>query len=150
MAVITDIADAVVEELNGHTFSQSFEAQRHYRPLVTLPEMASLHVSVVPKAVSIERLDRTSHQEDYQVDVAIQKKVDAVDNTTLDPLTALVQEVADFLRDLRLSEVWTRSGAALPSAICVAVRNEPIYAPEHLDDLRQFTSVLTLTYRVVR
>jgi hypothetical protein len=74
--------------------------------------------------------------------VAIQKKVDAVDNTTLDPLTALVQEVADFLRGQRL--------AALPSAICVAVRNEPIYAPEHLDGLRQFTSVLTLTYRVVR
>lgn len=142
MAVITDIADAVVTELNGHTFSQAFTAVRHYRPLFNLADMQSLHVTVVPKAVSVERLDRTSHQEDYQVDVAVQKKVDAVDNTTLDPLTALVQEVADFLRGRRL--------AGLPAAICVADRNEPIYAPEHLDDLRQFTSVLTFTYRVVR
>ena len=142
MAVITDIADAVVTELNGHTFSQPLTAVRYYRPVFDLAEMSALHVSVVPKAVAIERLNRSRHQEDYQVDVAVQKKVDAVDNATLDPLTALVQEVADFLRGRRL--------AAYPGAVCVGVRNEPIYAPEHLDDLRQFTSVLTLTYRVVR
>ena len=142
MAVITDIADAVVAELNGHTFSQPLAAVRHYRPLFDLAQMQDLHVTVVPKALAVERLDRTSHQEDYEIDVAVQRKVDAVDNTTLDPLTALVQEVADFLRGRRL--------AALPAALCVAVRNEPIYAPEHLDELRQFTSVLTFTYRVVR
>ena len=142
MAVITDIADAVLAELNGHTFSQPLVAVRHYRPIFDLAEMSALHVSVVPKAVAIERLDRSRHQEDYQVDVAVQQKVEAVDNATLDALSGLVQEIADLFKNVRL--------AAYPGAACVGVRNEPIYAPEHLDELRQFTSVLTLTFRVVR
>ena len=29
-AQIIDLADAIVEQLNGHSFSQSFEAQRGY------------------------------------------------------------------------------------------------------------------------
>ena len=142
MATITDIADAVVQELNAGSWSLPLSAERHYRPLFDLADMAALHVTVVPKGVVVERADWSRSQFDYQVDVAVQKKVAAVDNATLDPLTALVQEVADFLRGRRL--------AALPAAMCVAVRNEPIYAPEHLDELRQFTSVLTFTYRVAR
>jgi hypothetical protein len=32
----------------------------------------------------------------------------------------------------------------------VRTENVPVYAPEHLEEYRQFTSVLTLTFRVVR
>ena len=32
MAVITDIADAVVAEMNGHKFAQPFIAERRIRP----------------------------------------------------------------------------------------------------------------------
>jgi hypothetical protein len=140
--VITQIADAVVQELNGHEFSQPLEAKRYYRPLFDLAAMADLHVSVVPKAASAERLDRSRHQEEYQVDVAVQKKVEALDNTALDPLAGLVEEIGLFLRDRRLG--------ACPAAVWLRTENVPIYAPEHLDELRQFTSVLTLTYRLVR
>ncbi len=34
--------------------------------------------------------------------------------------------------------------------IWVKADNAPIYSSEHLSELRQFTSVLTLTFRVVR
>jgi hypothetical protein len=142
MATVTDIADAVAAELNGHTFSQPFEAKRYYRPLFDLAAMSALHVSVVPKGVSAERMDRSRHQEEYQVDVAVQKKVEALDNATLDLLAGLVEEIGLFLRDRRL--------AACPAAVWLRTENVPIYAPEHLDELRQFTSVLTLTFRVVR
>jgi hypothetical protein len=30
------------------------------------------------------------------------------------------------------------------------VKNEPVYSLEHLDEFRQFTSVITLTFRVWR
>jgi hypothetical protein len=142
MAVVTDIADAVVAELNGHTFSQPLTAARYYRPLFDLKDMAALHVSVVPKGVSVERLDRSRHQEEYQVDVAVQKKVEALDNATLDALAGLVEEIRLFLQDRRLT--------SYPAAVWLRTENVPIYAPEHLDELRQFTSVLTLTFRVVR
>ena len=142
MATITDIADAVVTELNGHAFSQPFTAARHYRPVFTLEDMSALHVTVVPKGLTIEQLDRSRNQHDVQVDVAVQKKFSSGDAAELDPLMTLVEEVADFFRLRRL--------AAYPNALWMRTENVPVYAPEHMDDLRQFTSVVTLTFRVAR
>jgi len=142
MATITDIADAVVADLNGHTFSQSLTAVRYYRPVFDLGEMQTLHVSVVPKGVTIERADRSRNQYDFAIDVAVQKKFESGDAAELDPLMSLVEEIADFFRLRRL--------ASYPDAIWVRTDNVPVYAPEHLEEFRQFTSVLTLTFRAVR
>jgi hypothetical protein len=54
----------------------------------------------------------------------------------------LVQEIADRLRFDRL--------AGYPLAVWIKTEHTAIYAPEHLDQLRQFTSVLTLTFRAMR
>ena len=142
MAAITNIADAVMAELNGHTFSQALTAVRYYRPVFDLGEMQTLHVSVVPKGVTIERADRSRNQYDFAIDVAVQKKFEAGDAAELDPLMTLVEEIGDFFRLRRL--------AAYPDAVWVRTDNVPVYAPEHLEEFRQFTSVLTLTFRVVR
>jgi hypothetical protein len=142
MATITDIADAIVAELNGHAFSEELTAVRFYRPVFDLGEMSDLHVSVVPKGVIIERADRTTNQEEYAVDVAVQKKFHAGDNAELDALMSLVEEVAGFFRFRRL--------VTYPIACWVRTENAPVFSPGHLEEFRQFTSVLTLTYRVVR
>jgi len=142
MATITDIADAVVTELNGRSFSQPLTAVRYYRPVFDLGEMQTLHVSVVPKGVTIERFARSRNQYDFAIDVAVQQKFQTGDNTELDALLALVEEIADFFRLRRLT--------SYPAAIWVRTDNVPVYAPEHLEEFRQFTSVLTLTFRVVR
>ena len=39
---------------------------------------------------------------------------------------------------------------SFPNAVWVKTENAPVYAVEHLDQLAQFTSVLTLTFRVIR
>jgi len=142
MATITDIADAVALELSVHVFSQAFTARRYYRPVFDLGEMTTLHVSVVPKGVTIERADRHRNQYDFAIDVAVQQKFQTGDNAELDALMALVEEIADFFRLRRL--------AAYPDAVWVRTDNVPVYAPEHLEEYRQFTSVLTFTFRVVR
>ena len=54
VAGITEIADAVTAELNAGSFSQAFTAERHYRPVFDLPEMGTLHVTVVPQGMTIE------------------------------------------------------------------------------------------------
>ena len=144
MAVVTDIAEAVKDELNGGSFSQSFTAERHYQPVFELPEMKTLHVTVVPKGMTINPASRGLIQHDYQIDIAVQKKFSTGDggNTELDALMTLVEEIGDFFRRRRLS--------GLPNAACVKIENTPIYAAEHMEQLRQFTSVITLTFRVLR
>ena len=75
MAVIIDIADAVVTELNGATLSLPLTAERHYRPIFDLKDMKTLHVTVVPKGVEVTPAGRSNNHYDYQIDVAVQKKL---------------------------------------------------------------------------
>ncbi len=143
MCVITDVADAVVATLNAGDFSEPFEARRCYLPLLELPALKDLHVSVVPRGVTVANIGRGVNQHEVQVDVAVQKRVGEEATEELDALMGLVEEIADeFSRTPRL--------ASYPGAVRTNVENTPIYAQEHLAEMRLFTSVLTLTFRVAR
>lgn len=142
MAVITDIADAIVAELNGATFSQPVTAVRSYLPQYDLTEMQNLHVTVVPKGVVLGSADRSRGQGDYSIDVAVQRKFAAGDNADLDGLTNLVEEIINHFRGRRLD--------SYPDAAWLKTEQTVLYAPEHMAELRQFTSIVTFTYRVLR
>ncbi len=141
MTSIITISDALVTVLNGHTFSEPFTAARSYRPVFDLKEMADLHVTVVPHGIEMSMVGRNVAQDDVQIDLAVQKRLSAPENedAELDALMALVLEIADFVR----------STGQFAGAIWINTENVPIFSPEHLSELRQFTSVLTLTFRVI-
>jgi len=141
MATITEIANSVVATLNAGTFAQPFTAERHYLPRFELPDMTTLRVSVVPKGIASQALDRNRDRVDYRIDVAVQHKTDT-DMATLDALMTLVEAIGDYLQGTPL--------VGYPQARCVEMVNDPIYAPEHLDEFRQFTSLMTFTYRMWR
>lgn len=141
MAVILDIADAVVTELNSTEWSQEFTAERRYRPELKLADLATLHVLVVPRSVESSTATRSGYQHDYKVDVGVLQRFSEAESEEIDDLMDLVEEIADHFAGLRLDS---------PDAICVATANEPVYAQEHMAQWRQFTSVLTLTFRLWR
>ena len=140
MAVINQIAAAVVIELNGTEFSMPFTAKQEFLPRLDLAEMKELHVTVVPKGVTVLTGSRAHSQHDYEIDVAVQKK--AASDDEIDALMGLVDEIADHFRQKRLP--------GFVSAAWVRTENEPLYAQEHLEQLGQFTSVVTFTFRMMR
>lgn len=150
MSLVTQIADAVTAELNAApsgTFDPAFTAQRKVLPVHELKDLAELKVTVVPKAVQITGSTRSASQYDITVDIGIQRKLSPAPgsndmDTEVDTLGALVDQIADYLRQRPL--------AALPGASWVSIANEPVYAPEHLLEQRVFTSVLTVTYRALK
>lgn len=144
MSAITDLARAVTAELNdpaGPLAGQA-EAVMAYRPVYDLQDMKHLHVTVVPRAVEMAAASRERVQADLRIDIGVQRKVDPEDPPAVEALLSLVEQIADYLRD--------RRPADMPQAAWVSTQNEPVYALEHLDQLRQFTSVLTVTYRLMR
>jgi len=141
MTPIIDIAEAVVAELNASGLLPGVMAQRHYRPTFDLKEMKDLHVTVVPRGVEMSTAGRGLAQREVQIDIGIQKKLATSEASEIDALMALVGQLADYLRGRRLG--------LSPEAVWVKTENTPIFAPEHLEQWRQFTSVLTLTYRVM-
>lgn len=143
MSTITQVADAIATALNDVTFSQEVTAQRLYQPSFELADLETLRVSVVPKSVTVTNASRAHAFLDCAIDIGVQKKLSAaVENadTEIEELLVLAEEIADHLRQKRLE--------AMPEALWVSLEHEPIFAPEHLDQHRQFTSVLTVTYRV--
>lgn len=143
MSVITDLADAVAASLNDASFSAEFIAERLHQPSFDLAELSELHVSVVPRSQTIANATRQHSFFDCEIDIGVQKKL-APGNTDaeVDALLDLVQEIADHLRLKRLADY--------PEAGWLAIAHDPVVASDHLDQNRQLTSVLTVTYRVKR
>ena len=141
MATVSAIASAVAAKMNAATFSQEFEAEVVFRPIFDLRNLKTLKVSVVPRAVSFERASRNANSRLVQVDIGIQRKL--TDESDIESLLELVEEITlCFGVGKRLPEY--------PEALCVEIENEPVYAPEHIEQYRQFTSVVTLTFEVIR
>ena len=137
-AAIVQLADAVVTDLNAATFSQSFTAQRSYLPRWKLEELATIRVTVVPKDDVGERASRAQWQEDYQLDVAIQQRLNANETAQMDALVLLGQELADYFK--------SRNPAG-DLATLVAVAFAPLFDPDHLEKHKTLTTVLNLTFR---
>ena len=142
MSTLIDIADALVASLNAASFSQEVTAERRYRPTFELTELDALRVSVVPKSLAIASATRAANYFDCASDIGVQKKVNPDEPTEIDALMNLAEEIADHLRMKRLNDA--------PEAAWLSIENEPVFAPEHLDQERTFTSVLTVRYRVPR
>ena len=136
-ADIIDIAEAIVTELNSHAFSQPFISQRGYLPTFDLPEMNELKVTVVPKEDDGKLDTRTQSTHDYAIDIGIQKKPPTIDNNQLDPLMLLTQQIADHFL----------FGKQAAGATLISPSVRILYLQDHLQKLRQFTSVVTLTFR---
>lgn len=142
VAALIEIADAVVADLNAASaagqFAVSFVARRLYLAKFTLTEMQNrLHVTVVPNGDDGELFSRSKTQHEYTLDVAVQEKPVPLSTGRLDQLLTLTQQIGDYFRFRALSgrpERWIKT--ALKTA----------YSPEHLDQLQQFTSLLSLTF----
>ena len=135
------IAEAVKDSLNGKSFTQAFTAERLYRAINDLKDLKTLKVSVVPRTLGSTVVSRSEFSNLVETDIAIQKKLtlsEFATNTAPDALMNLVQEIIDFFNGLAL--------ATLSAAKWISTVSDPIYAPEHYDGFRQFTSVITVAY----
>jgi hypothetical protein len=140
MPTTAELADAVVAALNTAPFSLPFTAERAVLPIATLGEMARLHVTVVAAGRTVAPSSRASLQVDHRIDVAVQQRVAGDDPAACDPLSRLVEEIAEHL-------TWARLEGPAAQTRWVKTEHAPLIAAEHLHELRQFTSLLAITYR---
>ena len=145
MSSIMDIADAVAAELNtapAGTFDPEFTAVRRVLPEFELADLADLKVSVVPHGIEMSGATRSSQQMEIAVDIGVMKKLGTDLDAEVAVLCDLVEQIVDYLASRRLAE--------MPQAAWVRMANAPIYSPQHLATQRSFTSVLTVTYMIMR
>jgi len=134
-----ELAEAVKTAVNAESFSVAFTATRVALPEFQLKDMATLHVTVVPREIEIGLQARGRNRHTMGVDVAVQQRLATVDNATVDALIALVEEVAGYMTRKNLT-----SGGE--TAYWSDTEINPLYDSGHLREMRQFTSVIRLTY----
>ena len=141
MKLAIDIADAMVAELELGSFSEPLVVSRRVLPEYEIAELKALTVTVVPKSVEIANITRQSSSFEVAIDIGIQQKIGKDTDAELTRLSGIVTEIVMFLSRKQLSGV--------PAARFKSIVNEPVYAPEHLSEKRLFTSILTVTYKVI-
>lgn len=142
MTTVLQVADSVTAQLNAAEFDFEFIAERMYVPNFDLEDMKELRVTVVPRDVELFPHDRAHNKYHCRVDVAVQKKFSKGTNEEIDPLVDLVEKIADEFRLKRLD--------SFQAARCIKAAHAVLYSSEHWEQLRQFTSLLTLTFELAR
>lgn len=136
-AKIIELADAVKVLLEPATAGAGGTIEREYVPRLKLEDLQAqgLTVTVVPRTADTARLSRVSIRRDLVIDVAVQKRT--ATKAESDDLVELADGMADVL--------W---GATNPiTGVSLLGVQQTVYSPEHMDQQRVFTSVLTATYR---
>ncbi len=140
------LAEAVKSALNGHVFSMAVTAVADFEIVLDLKDFKDLKISVIPKGETEAKASRDATVVDARVDVVVQKKLQktvAAERTAeIAALMVLVAEIKAFIRFRKLP--------AAPWAVWMSTENNPIFAPDHLAAFNQFTSLLTLTYKLGR
>ena len=140
MPTTAEIAKALVADLNATVFSLPFTARRAYLPSFNLGDMTDLHVTVVATGRAVTPANRTLLQVEHRLDIAVQQRLGTgAEDTACDPLLGLVEEIADHLAGHNL--------AGASDAAWVKTEHAPLVAAEHLHEWRQFTSIISVTYR---
>lgn len=143
------IADAIVDALESSVLPIAFTVERWYVPLRDLTDLfdAGLILSVVPMTIGGNLIDRAGHYlESYETAIGIQQVIgsgpmtNAEIKAACDPLMDFVEQVTEIFEAKKLP--------TLPSAMCFNFRIDPSYSPQHIDERRVFTSVVTLTHRI--
>jgi hypothetical protein len=143
-AAIVQIAQAATDKLNDPetTWGQQFTATRLYDLTAELKD-DGLHVDVAIREDAGEIFNRSGTEDQVAIDVAVRKK-GAVTPDAIDPLVRLLEEIKDAFVAKRLNT------ADAGEAWCYSWERKPAYWPGHLRNLRQFTAVLTLRFKIAR
>jgi len=137
MSRASALAEAVKDILNTVEFSQEFTAIRAYRAFYSLKDLAVLKVTVLAPLTEQLIAGRKGNFDNITVEIVVQKQVDPTDNTALDLLADLVEEIAENFRGTR-----TKSWGWLGTEIAVP------YDINDLSEWRVFTAVVRLRYQI--
>lgn len=98
MSKLVDIADAVVDVINGLSLPVATTAVRAFAPAFDKQDLADLKISVIPASERSERLDRTRWQFESTIGVVIQKAIASGADSENDAVSTMAEAILDGLR----------------------------------------------------
>lgn len=146
-STLREIADALADGLDAETFTSVATqpaVERVNWPDYTIEEMVDPVIAVMPGTLTIERVDRTHHQYDYQAVVFVGRHTPS--DEMADDMLDLAEEIADAIRAHTWDQavVWP-SGVTTPVEVAIEINPD-----DALHDRNVWRAVITATYRTFR
>lgn len=139
-SVVVEVAEAVRAEIAATDWSRPIEPVRAWRLLADRADLAPIGVTVRPRRAAVLAGSRAHGAWEIEVELSLRHGLGSLETDEIDPLVALVEELAGHFRARRL--------IGCPEAVWLRTEIDPLAAEEHLDELRQLTAVVVLVYRV--
>lgn len=148
MSVLTDISDAVADELNSQTWLLDFQAKRMNVPRIKREEASNLHVTVSPKSRSLKAFNRSRVLETIEVYIGIQQGLAGDQNSQSDPLISLGEMIDEYF--LYGRKLASYSGATCTMSTFGSGQDSPFMSTKDEDGLLMYTGVVTLAFQLMR
>lgn len=136
-----DIAKAFVSDCEALTWSAPCQFERRYLAFEEVPNLDKTLVQVAYAGQRTTRSSRASWRHEYDVDVAVMRKLQSDDNHEADRYSSLLDEIVD---------AWKSGSPTGTGAIMKSVEWIQVYIPEHMRTQRTFTGVVRFTFELVR
>lgn len=169
-AILVQVAEAIRSELADHDFGVPFEPVRSYADWDLPLDMddCELHVDVVPFSAKPSPETRGSKEYSVSVDVCIRKKLGfdeqhsetgEIVNEEVDALVELTEQVGEYFAydgplEGRLPDVpeasWSMDTGSSFREASGGTDFKAMYDRDHLRELRQYTALIRLSYRVTK
>ena len=136
-----DIAKAFVSDCEALTWSAPCQFERRYLAFEEVPNLDKTLVQVAYAGQRTTRSSRASWRHEYDIDVAVMRKLQSDDNHEADRYSTLLDEIVDD---------WKYNAPTGTGAVMTAAEWLRPYVPEHLQNQRTFTGVVRMTFRLAR
>lgn len=146
MTTTQDIAAAVAEYLNDHAIATTlgFTAEMRFVPTFSRDEdMDSLRVTVVPVDVEETIENRSQQRYVHSVSVAVQIGLTASGEDEDDEIAANLANAQSIAAALRRADI------DLDGVSWVSQKHDPLVIAEHVSQLRQFSSIISVHFMEV-
>ena len=142
------LADAIVAQINGNTFSPAFVLQRADAPLFSMPELSQLVVTLIPQEITQETSTRGHDKIIYTVEIGFQRKAPPRPQSGEDPILRMTKEIRQLQQDVLnwLSHRSRRRPPNYANAMLMKLSMSPPFVADMLRDHRHYLGVLRLTY----
>lgn len=136
-----EIAEQVAIDCRAATWSQPCDFQRRYLAIEDVDNLEQVLVQIAYAGQRMSWSSRSSWINEYDIDVAVMRKLLSDDNHEADRYSTLLDEIVDE---------WKGGSPTGTGAICMGAEWVQPYVPAHMQTQRTFTGVVRLTFRLAR
>lgn len=137
-----NLVAAVRDEINAKDWGVFLIAQSGVQFKTKMEDLDDkTYVFIIPNKLSISQLSRSLDNIEYQIEIAVQRKLSLDNNLEIEKLIDLTE---------RIGQYWHfRRPIGYDQFICTSVEVDPLFSMEYLENNKMYIGIITLNFQTL-